>query len=141
MNGKMSETEIWAEFCLRGLDLDIDEISSQLDLQPTKTWKRGTPAYRGGGPATWKDDGWRWGTRHEFSLNLPRHIEDIVELLRPRSHVVKQYVDSGMTATIEGVAEMANGETPLLVFPSHLLADISEFGLTLAFDLIFLPGQ
>ena len=47
----VTQTQVWAEFsCFRGSDLDLDQISSAVDLTPTKTWKEETPAYLGEGP-------------------------------------------------------------------------------------------
>lgn len=129
-------TEVWAELRFRGAELDLNRITAELDLNPSKTWRQGTSAYRGKSTATWKDDGWRWSTARELSLDLPRHIEMVVETIMLKSERATALLDSGMTGYIEGIAVIDNGDYPELVFSNRLLNEIASMGLYLAIDLI-----
>jgi hypothetical protein len=133
---RQTKTEVWAELCFRDTELDFSRITAAVDLKPTKTWKRGTSAYRGKTSMTWKDDGWRWSTDHEFSLDLPRHVEKVVEIILLKSDEVRTLLDSGMTGYVEGISIVDNDDYPELVFSNHLLGEIAAMGLYLAFDLI-----
>jgi len=131
-----TRTEVWAELTIRGDGLSLEAISADLGIDPTKTWSRGTPAFKGGGSAVWKDDGWRWGTQHEFSRDLPRLIEDVVDLFAPKTEVVKRIAQSGSSVYLEGVAEIHDGDVPLIVLSNSVLTTIAQMGASLAFDLI-----
>ena len=81
---------------------------------------------------TWKDDGWRWSTDRELSLDLPRHIEKVVETIMLKSDGARALLESGMTGYIEGIAVVDNDEYPELVFSNRLLDEIASMGLYLA---------
>ena len=131
-----TNTEIWADFCLRGPDLEIGEISTALELVPSKTWRRGTPAYRTGSAVTWKDDGWQWSTTREFSLDLPHHIELALEAIFLKAEKVREYCESGISGYIGGNAVIAEDDYPEIVITNTLLREITQMGLYLAVDLV-----
>lgn len=72
-------------FVIRGSDLDFDDITVNMKIQPTKTKKKGDPITR---KTTMKDDMWEYKVKYEGYDELNSVLENFLKDLQP----VKQFI-------------------------------------------------
>ncbi len=60
----------------------------------------------------------------------------MLNLFDPATQVIRGLTESGITVIVEGIAKVADGDYPLMVFPNEILSMMSHMGAVLAFDLI-----
>jgi Domain of unknown function (DUF4279) len=131
-----TRTVVWAEFMLRGEDLQPAKVTAALNLKPSRLWLRDEPRFRQGSTIKNRHSGWRIGTDPERTLQLQRHVSQMVDLILPRREAIRQILLEGNAGYIEGVAQCPDNEIPDMVIPNETLRRIADLGLYLSFDLL-----
>lgn len=127
-------TRVYAYFALDG-DFDPGEATRALGVEPTRTWRRGDPRIPGA-VVVHKSDGWAFGTEEEQGLDLPSHVDEVLNRLHPlANHVNDLRQRLGLEASLECVAYVTR-QTPITSLSHASLSKIVDLGASLDFDLI-----
>ena len=92
-NGKEEPSEIIEKYSsairIGGQNLDLEKISIELNLTPSRTHKKGDKK----GNTEFKDDMWLYETTDQISENdkLEEHLRHLNEVLMPKIELLKNY--------------------------------------------------
>jgi Domain of unknown function (DUF4279) len=83
----MTTPFIICEFRLTGLDLDPAVITARLNIDPSRSWRRGDTV---GGKSLIRHDYNGWALRHDGrSIRLNDYLESLVKILLPYSATIR----------------------------------------------------
>jgi hypothetical protein len=129
--------EIYAHLELSSQEVDPDQITAQLSLQPSRSWRRGD---------RWREDRqreehfWVLQTPTRFSPHLDEPLEELLGWLAPSADALKRLV-SGPCETaricLVGYFHEAN---PGFYLNNATLETIAGWGLDLQLDLFLVEG-
>ena len=124
----------YAYFRIRADELPLDEISTQLGLQPTESWNRGEV---GKYVPICKDSGWcLHSPLPPSTTDLLAHIEAVLDVLRPRAEVIRALSQRYATYLV-CTGKYDDTVSPGLFLSRENIALIAALGLAIDADLYF----
>ncbi|MHB1421734.1 MAG: DUF4279 domain-containing protein [Gemmataceae bacterium] len=136
MSDAADELRIKLSFRVMGRELDPDEVSAVLRLQPAECHRRDDPHLGKGGRryGTFREGLWMMRSNAPLEANLEAHLTDILQHLSGREAVLRQFRGNGLrTDLFVGVFGITHS-CGFSLSPESARA-IGELGLTIGFDL------
>lgn len=141
-SGEENGPKIRAGFILVGHQVEPDRITQALGLQPSVTWREGEPRLAQG-PLMNDTDGWAIRTDYEESLNLPSHVDRILDVVHPLSGQIRKLCSElKLEAELECVVRIARSErqsVPIMNFESNVINRMADLGADLDIDIVLVP--
>lgn len=131
-------SEVYAEFSLRGTDLNPEEVTSKLGIQPTKTWLKDeliSPKAR----IRYQQNGWKLRSHLETSDDLGEHFHTVLEQFK-QSWLPLVELCSIYEAEFCGVI-YTSGERPAIHFDKDILKAVLQLNAEIDVDLYVLPPE
>lgn len=128
--------EISVAFVLRGDEFSPSEVTSVLEIEPTRTRRKGDPIK--GTRAKTGCDAWSLSTPRIRDTDLPKYLRQLLGAILPKSEQLAAICQAySLAATFECVAYVHN-QTPALDFDNDVLSQIVRLGASLDVDLILI---
>jgi hypothetical protein len=130
-------SELSVTFTLRGVDLDPDEVTRQLGLQPTESWRAGEPSRLVRPARFYSDNAWRLHSGLPATTDLEEQVKSLLTRLEP---VWKAAValGKGHYAEFSCVVYSYGGDRPAISFDNDVVRQIAELNAALDVDLYVL---
>jgi hypothetical protein len=126
-------TSLYASFILRGKDLDPQEVSTLLDINPSRSFKRGE---RRTETKVWPHGFWKLESKdHIQSENLASHIEWLVNQLEPMASRLTTLVKERSLDAVISCFWIAETGHAGLGLSASLINRIATLGLRLEVDI------
>lgn len=133
------ESEIYAYFMLTGIELDPDEVTAKLSINPTESWRKGD-LINARGTRRHKENGWSVYSKIEKSADLEEHINSVLEQLQagwiPLLELCKCYA-----AEIACVIYYRRGSIPAIHFDRDIVAQAAKLNAEIDVDFYILPEE
>ena len=126
--------EIKVKFCLTGLTLPPDEITTLLEIEPTQTWCIGD--FVQGTALKRKHNGWCLATQLSNDIDLGKHVKSLLDSLPPKATIVREICTKYNLDAEISCSVYLEGTSPIINFNPKILAKISDLGATLDVDII-----
>ena len=128
-----NKNPVYACFILRGKDLDPQEVSDSIGIQPTKRFRRGDIRK---GNKRWPHGYWELSSKNEVSsIDLSLHLQWLLNQLEPaNSQLLKIIKKDSVCAEIRCLWVLPI-EYVNLSIDSELLSKIAYLGLSLEIDI------
>lgn len=130
--------EISASLTITGLDFDPQDITDQLEIIPTKTWKMGDLIHSKG-TIKRKHNGWVI----ESNLSKDNELEDHIKVLFKQFHPVwKRVQEISHKYDIEiSCVIYTDGEVPSIHFDQEIINKSNQINAEIDIDLYILPDN
>lgn len=90
----MTHNEIWLDFCVWNFeDVTPDEITSWLQIQPSRTYIKGEPKRGVPGAAVWKSNGWRFSATEDKQVPFDDQLEIMLDVIESKKDKFKAICD------------------------------------------------
>ena len=129
-----------ADFTLSSPDLDPDEITHRLSMQPGSSSRRGEPRINAKGEPTGtteKDSWWQINSQNVESKDINVHIQSLLELLLPHEQEISRLVEQDRVESYFGVlwesSYLYAGTGPILEEAS--ISGIARLKASIGFDI------
>ena len=132
----MDATNILAKFILigNGNDFNVDEISSNLGIIPSKTGLKGELIRNG--KIRRKESFWELSTNYELSLDTENQLFQIINQLKPHKIKLKGFIEKyNLEAVFRVVIKIENNEVPAIILDNKVVKFISEIKAEIEFDI------
>jgi hypothetical protein len=118
---------------IRSSDLQPEAVTTQLGLQPTRTWKAGEK--RGSTRVVERDSGWILRTPARPALEFDDLVSEVLNEIEPRaSELLELAKQPGMTVRLDCVGYVT-ATVPSIYFENGLLRRMGALGVDLDVDL------
>ncbi|MBW4440357.1 MAG: DUF4279 domain-containing protein [Plectolyngbya sp. WJT66-NPBG17] len=131
-------SEVYAEFSLTGIDLNPEDVTSKVGVQPTKTWFKDeliSPKAR----IRYQQNGWKLRSRLEASDDLGEHFQVVLEQLKQGWQPLIELC-SIYEAEFCGVI-YTSGDRPAIHFDRDILKAVLQLNAEIGVDLYVLPPE
>ena len=131
---KLSDDGKWFRVSLRltGDELNVEEITAKLGIEPSTSRKKGDPSRFG---EQLKTNVWVWRYPVDSDVSFEIQINDLLEDIESKKHILKELISSpGVTGELFLGHGSVIGEEVEFLSP-EILRRIAEFGLTVDLDL------
>ncbi|BAS58251.1 DUF4279 domain-containing protein [Leptolyngbya boryana CZ1] len=132
------DSEVYVEFSLTGIDLNPEDITSKVGIEPTKTWLK-DELISPKGQIRYKQNGWKLRSHLEASDDLDEHFRVILQQLRQGWQPLIELC-SVYEAEFCGVI-YTSGERPAIHFDRELLKAVLQLNAEIDVDLYVLPDH
>jgi len=126
--------KIRADFCITGIEIPPDKITSLLGISPTKTWQVGESIQ--GTALKRKFNGWCISKEYERDLNLVKPVKSLLEILLPKSKVINHICNEYKLECEMSCVIYVTDETPIIDFEQDVISKLAELKTTLDIDII-----
>lgn len=130
--------EVYAEFTLSGNDLNPEEVTSKVGIQPTKTWYK-DDLISPKATARYQQSGWSLRSHLETSDDLGEHFHVVLEQLKQNWQAVAELC-SIYDAEFCGVI-YTPGDRPTIHFDRATLNAVLQLNAEIDVDLYVLPPE
>jgi hypothetical protein len=132
------DSEVYAEFTLTGVDLNPDDVTSKVGIQPTKTWLKDDPISP---KATirYQQNGWTLRSHLEASDDLEEHFRVVLNQLNQGWQPLVELC-SIYEAEFSGVI-YTSGDRPAIHFDKELLKAVLQLNAEIDVDLYVLTPE
>lgn len=130
------ELRIKLSFRVMGRELDPDEVSAALRLQPAECHRRDDPHLGKGGRryGTFREGLWMLKSNAAPEANLEAHLRDVLQRLSGREAILRQFRENGLRMDVfVGVFGITCSRGFSL--SPELARSLGELGLMIGFDL------
>jgi len=131
--------ETFATFRLSKEDLNPDDVSRLLGLEPSRVQRKGEPQYpkNPDSPLRFRSGGWHLSTQgHVESRDLRRHVDWLLERLEPKRDVLLRLSREGCAMDLICFWCSASGQGgPWL--DAALMRRLADLALAIRFDVYF----
>ena len=127
-------SEVYAAFILTGSDLDPDQITAQLGITPSRTWRTGDLVMERAS-IRHKNNGWSVKSDIPMSEDLEEHVEMVLQRLKPAWKSLRK-LSTRYTALIDCVVYSHGGARPAIFFNKDVIKRISELNAEIDVDLL-----
>lgn len=134
-----SNTTSYAELLIRGYGLNLDEITKELNANPTRQYKKGE--FIDNSLRVYKCDGWEYKTETTNSFDLDCLLDEITDLFDNsgvESYLNKLKEDKTVNISFELVNEIEDGNTPGIYFDESFVSFLNRIGASIDVDLYVL---
>ncbi len=128
--------EIYAEFVLTGTDLNPEDVTSKVGIQPTKTWLK-DDLISPKGRIRYKQNGWKLRSHLQASDDLDEHFRVVLEQLKQSWQPLVELC-SIYQAEFCGVI-YTSGDRPVIHFDQEVLKAVLQLNAEIDVDLYVLP--
>jgi hypothetical protein len=130
-------TTVSISFILTGIGFEPNDITKELSIIPTKTWRINDDIGKPGKSANkHKYDGWKLSTGHIQTLDVESSLNNVLEILQPVTEKLKELIlRLNLGAEISCAIHIENGETPSIHFQQTTLRKITELNAEIDIDL------
>ncbi len=133
------ESDVYAAFILRGLELDPQHITTSLGMLPSKTWRVGELLIEQA-ILRHKDNGWMIASDLPLSCDLQEHVKSVMERLQPGWQVLMELCTS-YDAEINCVVKSYGGDRPAILFEKDIVKLAADLNAAINIDLYVLPRR
>lgn len=117
-------------------DSDASRISELLEVEPTRTWKKGQQIARSALASV--ENGWELASDSNDPLSVEAHLLDLLDRLPPKSVARLRKACPGCEVQLSITIEVES-ETPAVNFTPESLRRLAAIGASLDIDLYVLP--
>lgn len=127
--------KIQVEFVITGIHIPPDEITRQLNLEPTCSWLKGDSIQ--GTNLRRKHNGWCFSIENrQDGLEIEEYILPLINALSPSAQLIRQICkEYEMSSEISCVIYMSD-ETPVINLSPQVLSTIVDLGAAIDVDII-----
>lgn len=132
------DAEVYAEFSLTGIDLNPEDVTSKVGIQPTKTWLKDeliSPKAR----IRYQQNGWRLRSQLESSNDLGEHFRAVLEQLKQGWQPLIELCSIYETEFC-GVI-YTSGDRPAIHFDREILTAVLQLNAEIDVDLYVLESE
>ncbi len=128
--------EVYAEFSLTGINLNPEEVTSKIGIQPTKTWLKDeliSPKAK----IRYQQNGWKLRSHLDTSDDLEEHFRVVLDQLKQGWQPLVEMC-SVYDAEFCGVV-YTSGDRPTIHFDKEILKAVLQLNAEIDVDLYVLP--
>lgn len=129
------EPTITAHFNIAGNDLDFDEISSQIGVIPTRTWRQKDEDIAKSHPEI-ENSNWSWGFENRVFSSTDDALVDLLGGIWPQKERIQEYVRSNPSLVISTTLNVTFQKSrPLYEFGPETMSRLAELNCSLLLDI------
>ncbi|MBE9012942.1 DUF4279 domain-containing protein [Pseudanabaenaceae cyanobacterium LEGE 13415] len=128
--------EMYAEFSLTGIDLNPEDVTSKVGIQPTKTWLK-DELISSKAQIRYQQSGWKLRSYSTTSDDLSEHFHIVLEQLKQGWQPLVELC-SIYDAEFCGVI-YTSGDRPAIHFDKEILKAVLQLNAEIDVDLYVLP--
>lgn len=123
------------ELCITSTNIDADQITSLLELAPTKSWKVGDSIL--GTTLRKKTNGWCFSVSdYKIQLDMAELARPLLERLMAKSSLIKSVCKDNNLQCELSYAVYITDETPIAHFDQKLISYLENLGASMDIDII-----
>ena len=130
-------SELSVQFTLRGVDLNPDDVTRLLGLQPTEAWRVGDRITAIRVPRFFSDSAWRLHSGLPDTTDLEEQVKSLLDRLEPVWDVAVE-LGKKHYAEFSCVVYSYGGDRPAISFDNEVIKRLAELNATLDVDLYIL---
>jgi len=129
-------SKVYAEFSLTGLNLNPEDVTSKIGIQPTKTWLK-DELISSKAQIRYQQSGWKLRSHLDTSNDLEEHFRVVLEQLKQGWQPLIELC-SVYEAEFCGVV-YTSGDRPAIHFDKEILKAVQQLNAEIDVDLYVLP--
>lgn len=146
---KLDKTQVMVYFSLYGDEFPISYVTETLEIEPTKTYKKGEVIIRPHNPNVIstktlyrKETAWELSTGYQESYDVKEQMDQILGPLKNKAAIINQLKTKyKLECKIIIVIIMENGDTPGLYFDNEQIEFANSIKAEIDFDLYANPYE
>lgn len=128
-------TNIKVEFSIFGEEIQIDYVSTKLNIKPDLFYKKGDPI-KNNTLYKRKEDCWSINTGYQESLDINEQLKQIFDLINGKEkELLKVKNLYNLDMKFDVVINIENNELPAVYLEKHFINFISQIGAEIDFDM------
>ena len=145
----MDKTQVRVYFCLYGDEFPVDYVTETLEIEPTKTYKKGDTIVRPYNPKVIStkthyrlETAWELSTGYQESFDVGEQMDQIVRPLKNKVALINQLkMEYELQCKIFIVIIMENGDSPGLYLDNEQIEFASSVKAEIDIDLYANPYE
>jgi hypothetical protein len=126
------KTEIKASFGFTDFPMPPQELTKELGIEPTHSWKKGDPGIASKLPM--KNNGWELSSGLELSKDFESHLRALLDKIRP---LKENFINVGkkFPTVLSCIIYIYGEDRPYLGFESTVVKELADLNATIDIDL------
>jgi hypothetical protein len=127
--------KIQTEFCITGIDLLPEQITIDLGLTPTQTWRLGDPIQET--QLRRKHNGWCFSIgQSEDNWELEKSLAALIDHLLPYANIISSVCENHILHCEISCAIYVSDETPIINLCPETISHLAQLNASLDIDII-----